>query len=162
MTFIYICFKYIFLRKAALIFFLVSFQLFGQNPHYFKIDQSKGLPSNSVYDMLQDKDGMMWFATNDGLCSYDGRKFVSYYCDNQISKSGSNVLQDRYGRIWYCTFDGFIYYLEHGKLKKLNQKQNIGFQKFNFLDDCVIYFEKNELVFLDLKTLKKVKSKFWS
>ena len=146
------------MRKAVLIFFLVSFQLFGQNPHYFKIDKSKGLPSNSVYDMMQDKDGMMWFATNDGLCSYDGRKFVSYYCENQISKSGSNVVQDRYGRIWYCTFDGFIYYLERGKLKKLNQKQNIGFQRFNFLEDCMIYFEKNELVFLDLKTLIKTKS----
>jgi len=148
----------IYLRKAASILFLISFQLFGQNPHYFKIDQSKGLPSNSVYDIFQDKEGMMWFGTNDGLCSYDGRKFKSYYCDNQISKSGSNIIQDKYGRIWYCTFDGFIYYLENQQLKKLNQKQNIGFQKFNFLQDCMIYFEKNELVFLDLKTLKKVKS----
>lgn len=139
-------------------FLLLHFLTFGQNPYYFKIDKTKGLPSNGVYDMLQDHNGMMWFSTNEGICSYDGKKFNSYNNENQTSKSGSNIIEDAYGRIWYCTFDGFIYYLEHGIIKSLAQSSPIGYQKFNILGNNLLYFENQKLIFLDLKTLRTEKT----
>lgn len=98
---------------------------------------------------------MIWLATNDGICSYDGFQFKSYYNDEQTSKAGSNIIEDSFGRIWYCNFDGNIYYVEKGKLHILDVKKPIGYHKFNIIGNQLIYLEKNELVFLDLKTLKK-------
>ncbi len=98
---------------------------------------------------------MIWLATNDGICSYDGFQFKSYYNDEQTSKAGSNIVEDCYGRIWYCNFDGNIYYVEKGKLHILDVKKPIGYHKFNIIGNQLIYLEKNELVFLNLKTLKR-------
>lgn len=136
----------------------MALPIFGQNPYYSTIDKSKGLPSNTVYDVLQDHNGMMWFATDEGLCSYDGHKFKLYSSENQIARSGSNIAEDQYGRIWYCSFDGFIYYLENGILKQLRQENSIGYQKFGIIKNYFVYLETNRLVFLDLKTLKRFKT----
>jgi hypothetical protein len=35
-----------------------------------------GLPSNYVYHCAQDKDGYLWFATDNGICKYDGTRFT--------------------------------------------------------------------------------------
>lgn len=142
--------------KYILFVFLFFIQnLFGQNPYYHTVNKTNGLPSNTVYDIYQDKNEMIWLATNDGICSYDGFQFKSYYNDDQTSKAGSNIVEDSFGRIWYCNFDGNIYYVEKGKLHILDVKKPIGYHKFNIIGNQLIYLEKNELVFLDLKTLKK-------
>lgn len=101
---------------------------------------------------------MIWLATNDGICSYDGYQFKSYYCDEQTSKAGSNIIEDSFGRIWYCNFDGNIYYVEKGKLHALQVQKPIGYHKFNIINNQLVYLEKNKLVFLDLKSLKKIKA----
>ena len=36
------------------------------------ITMNMGLPSNAVRNIVQDKDGFMWFGTDNGLCRYDG------------------------------------------------------------------------------------------
>ncbi|MEI2674875.1 MAG: triple tyrosine motif-containing protein [Chitinophagaceae bacterium] len=37
-----------------------------------------GLPLNSVWTITQDKNGLIWFGTLDGLCSYDGFNITTY------------------------------------------------------------------------------------
>ena len=71
---------------------------FGQNPYYYSIDKTNGLPSNSVYDIFQDSKGFMWFATGKGLCRYDGSVFKTFTSDTQTSKSGSGINEDSFGR----------------------------------------------------------------
>ena len=39
--------------------------------------EEDGLCDNSVSAVIEDRDGVMWFGTASGLCSYDGVKFVS-------------------------------------------------------------------------------------
>lgn len=146
------------MRKIVFLFVLISFQFFGQNPHYFTIDKTKGLPSNTIYDIYQDKNDMLWIATNEGICSFDGKKFTIFSSTVQVSKAGSNIVEDVYGRIWYCSFDGYIYYIENGVLKSLRQQKPLGYQKFAIIKDCFVYLEENKLIFLDLKTLKPIKT----
>ena len=150
-------FEILLLRKIIFLLLLTTYQFFGQNPHYFTIDKSKGLPSNSIYDIIQDKNGMLWLATNEGLCNFDGRKFSSFSSDVQVSKSGSNIVEDKFGRIWYCTFDGSIYFVQNGILQPLPGQKIMGYQKFAVLKDYFIYLEDGLLIFLDLKTLKLIK-----
>lgn len=43
-----------------------------------KYDEADGVPSSHVAQLLQDKHGLMWFATWNGLCRYDGYEFRSF------------------------------------------------------------------------------------
>lgn len=134
--------------------------LLSQNPYSYNIDKSSGLPSNSVYDIFQDKKGFMWFATSEGLCKYDGTKFSSYTTNKQTSKSGSNILEDKFGRVWYINFDGYLYYVKNEKLYTFKQKNSIGYYEFGIIDNKLFTIQKNfiEVYNLDnLKLLKKIK-----
>ncbi len=45
---------------------------------YQHIDRADGLASSIVLAILQDREGYMWFGTDNGLQRYDGRKFIHY------------------------------------------------------------------------------------
>jgi ligand-binding sensor domain-containing protein len=70
-----------------------------------------GLAHNSVYALVQDRQGFLWIGTVDGLDRFDGYEFVHYRHDptepgslaNQVVRS---LLEDREGRLWIGTGDG--------------------------------------------------------
>jgi len=69
---------------------------------------ANGLPHTSVYNILQDSQGFMWFATEDGLAKYDGYKFTVYKHDatkpNSLSSSAVYALyQDSHDNLWLTT-----------------------------------------------------------
>lgn len=39
--------------------------------------EKEGLCNNSVSSAIEDKDGVLWFGTASGLCSYDGKEFLN-------------------------------------------------------------------------------------
>ena len=51
----------------------VAQEIYRQN-----ITTSEGLPSNTVYDLIQDKNGFIWLATNEGVTRYDGLNFKEF------------------------------------------------------------------------------------
>lgn len=143
------------MRILQLILFLLLINFgYSQNPYHLTIDKSTGLPSNSVYDIFQDSKGFMWFATGKGICQYDGTYFKNYTADFQTSKSGSCLTEDSFGRIWYTNFDGYLYYVEKGVLKALNQPATLGYFKFGIIKDALYLIQPNAVFIYDLKTLK--------
>jgi len=79
------------------------------------IGLDKGLSQSVVYDILQDKRGFMWFATQDGLNRYDGYKFKVYKADYKSGSLKSNyvrkIFQDKKGELWFGTLgDGVFRY----------------------------------------------------
>lgn len=67
-----------------------------------------GLASNSVSDVIQDKDGYIWIATKNGLQRYDGSSFITIRM--QKDQPGSIpfdhvvlLYRDRKDRIWMVT-----------------------------------------------------------
>lgn len=144
--------------SLLLIYLLLnSFVLFAQNPYSYAIDKSTGLPSNAIYDIFQDKNGFMWFATGEGLSKYDGTKFSSYTTKKQTSKSGSNIIEDKLGRIWYINFDGYLYYVQDNRLFSFQQENSIGYYEFGIIDDKLFTIQKNFIEVFDLKNLKLIK-----
>lgn len=81
--------------------------------YYFRtMDIRNGLSQNTVYQILQDKKGFMWFGTKDGLNRYDGISFRVYKKENSgLDRNFITALyEDAEGNIWIGTDGGvFIY-----------------------------------------------------
>src|SRR5690349_5674045 len=71
------------------------------------------LTQNSITSMLQDRSGLMWFATLGGVNVYDGYEFRAITSDprNPNSLSGvmaSRLYEDKTGDIWVAGFLGWL------------------------------------------------------
>lgn len=79
---------------------------------YFEnISIAQGLSQQSVLAMLKDRDGRLWFATQDGLNRYDGYQFTVFKHDSKNKYSISDnyiwaLLEDEAGIIWIGTRNG--------------------------------------------------------
>jgi sensor histidine kinase YesM len=130
----------------------------AQNPYAYTINNIQGLPNNSVFSMHESKKGLMWFATNQGICSYDGSEFRKYTSTNQTSKAGSNIVEDKYGRIWYINFDGYIYFVNNNKLELLPNQKSIGYVKFGIINNKLFTVQQKQIVIYDIVSLKILKT----
>lgn len=71
------------------------------------------LTQNSVTDILQDRSGLMWFATLAGVNVYDGYAFRAITSDPRDPNSLSGVtvsrlFEDREGYLWIAGFHGWL------------------------------------------------------
>ncbi len=83
----------------------------GQAVKFEHIGPEHGLSQSSVYCILQDRQGFMWFGTDGGLNKYDGYNFTVYRHDPKNPYSLSNVTvmslyEDRSGVLWIGTYGG--------------------------------------------------------
>ena len=63
--------------------------------NYQHLQTKDGLANAFVNCAMQDKEGFMWFGTNDGLCRYDGQNFLTFRNDEEKGIFlGSNAVQD--------------------------------------------------------------------
>ena len=56
---------------------------------YYSVDE--GLPQATVYEMLLDNKGYLWFGTQGGLSRFDGKNFEVYNQENGLA--GNHVLK---------------------------------------------------------------------
>jgi len=124
-------------------FLLFAFQcLYSQTPPYYHYTSSEGLPSSTVFDMLQDKEGFMWFGTLNGLSRFDGKHFVNFN-----EKDGLNsvvitaLLPGDNGEIFIGNYEKGINVLRNGKIENFRRKiKGINFNTTFFLrQDYKIY-----------------------
>lgn len=79
------------------------------------IDLKSGLSQATVLDIWQDRQGFMWFATQDGLNRFDGYDFVVYRRkQNDLSSLSdnyvNNIFEDSQGYLWLTTRNGLNRY----------------------------------------------------
>ena len=82
-----------------------------QQMKFARLTPKDGLSQNTANCTLQDKRGVLWFGTADGLSKYDGYRFKTYKTklDNINSLSNNYVLclyEDKAGYIWIGTYGG--------------------------------------------------------
>jgi len=106
--------------QLLLFIMLVSFKVtasVGNNsPLYFKnLSVDHGLSHQTVYAIIQDKQGFMWFGTKDGLNRFDGRNFKIFR--NNLSEPNSlgnnmvwSMYEDTEQHIWVGTNQGVYLY----------------------------------------------------
>ena len=96
--------RLIFILQALILFTSVlSADLSLVKFEYLTVDD--GLSQGTIEDILQDRQGFMWFATRNGLNRYDGQKFKIYLNDryDQNSLASNRVWslgEDTEGNLW--------------------------------------------------------------
>jgi ligand-binding sensor domain-containing protein/two-component sensor histidine kinase len=108
--------------------FLSRIALYPASSKFEQITIENGLSHNTVHSILQDKDGFIWLATEDGLNRYDGYNFKIFRNIRSDSTSLSDnfiwtIFEDREGQIWVGT--------NNGGLNKYNSR-NESFARYTF------------------------------
>lgn len=101
-----------FTMMRAILFLMVLMCWFsgnGQDPVYRLLTNQNGLPSNTVYFVLQDKKGYLWLGHDRGISRYDGAKFMQYKSTMLQGYSLSNLMENSEGVIWAQDFAGNFY-----------------------------------------------------
>ncbi|MCB1183477.1 response regulator [bacterium] len=89
---------------------------FPDSYRFRRVTPADGMSQGVVNSVVQDRDGFVWLATQDGLNRWDGESFVIFTndLDDPRSLAGNGVWcldVDRRGRVWYGTEDaGFGFY----------------------------------------------------
>ena len=81
---------------------------------FVRVTISEGLSQGTGFSILQDHQGFIWIATEDGLNRYDGYRFRVYRPSDDpgsVSDTQSNVLfEDSRGELWIGTPSGLNRY----------------------------------------------------
>ncbi len=93
------------------ILFFISKKQSAQNLSIRQLPVMEHLPSNSVVKIFQDKEGYMWFGTQDGLCRYDGYSIKTFRSDHNnlnllASNEISSINEDYNDNLWIGTNKG--------------------------------------------------------
>jgi len=100
---------------SLVLYLVTTLFCFGQLPHTFtQYTSEDGLSQNTIMSILQDRKGLMWFATWDGLYKFDGYAFKNYkaHPGDSIGLSNNrldNIKEDRYGYIWVQSYNHQVY-----------------------------------------------------
>lgn len=78
-----------------------------------KVSLDEGLSQCSVYCILQDRTGFMWFGTQDGLNRYDGYSIIVYKNNFSDKNSIANnyiwkIFEDKNSTLWIGTLNGTL------------------------------------------------------
>lgn len=93
----------------------VLFLLFAlraqQSLRFQRLNVNNGLSQNTVIAIVQDHNGFMWMATQDGLNRYDGYSFKIYrHAENNPASLSNNYVMslavDKSGNVWAGTTNG--------------------------------------------------------
>ncbi len=103
--------------RAALLFLLAASGALAQGPgpgvtvRFDRLGAEDGLSQSSVLAVLQDRQGFLWFGTQDGLNRYDGVRVTTYRHD-PTEEGGlptsyvQSLAETRDGAIWVGTWGG--------------------------------------------------------
>ena len=101
--------------KTIVLFGIISSIVISAEPEYIftNIGVEDGLSQSTIFSMVQDRNGFMWFATNNGLNRYDGYTFKVYsyspFDSSSISDNGITALfKDKDGEMWLGTKEGVL------------------------------------------------------
>ncbi len=111
--------------------------IFWQNAYgqrYTSYSIEDGLPSNHVYDIKQDEDGYLWFATNCGIAKFDGNEFTTFTAKDGLPNN--DVWRLEIGddnEVWYFSNSRFQGYIKNDSVYRFSSLNNeVLCPKFSF------------------------------
>ena len=130
----------------------ISSTLVESNDNLLKSSQlstQNGLSNSNVFDITQDNQGFIWFATEDGLNRFDGKNFVTYRHNANNKNSIANnlirkIFYDSEHTLWIGTQNGLSRY--NRELDNFDNFFNIADDENSLRDNMIwdIYQNKNK------------------
>ncbi len=93
----------------------------AQSPAMWHLGAAQGLPSMTVYQLVQDQQGFIWLGTAKGLYRYDGRHFEKQEIPDFLDEEIVFLQIDPWNRIWINNLSGQIAWLDDGQLHALDK-----------------------------------------
>jgi signal transduction histidine kinase/ligand-binding sensor domain-containing protein len=110
-------------RLTFILLIVIAHGLRGQSNAIYNYSIAEGLPSNEVYEVFQDRNHFMWFATDNGVVKFDGKEMEVFNTKDGLSDPVVFGFSEDYsGRIWFRSYSGRLSYYENGKIKKHHGK----------------------------------------
>ncbi|TND08790.1 MAG: putative signal transduction histidine kinase [Bacteroidetes bacterium] len=101
----------------CLVLHLIMTGLSAQELFFRSIGTDQGLPSSETYQLLQDKNGYIWIATDGGVSRYDGSSVTNFTTKEGLSENVIlGLYEDRKGRIWFRALSGEISFFDGEKI----------------------------------------------
>lgn len=147
-------------RKIVILFYICFTFINAQIVEFRNFTVSDGLSNNKVNCLIQDKQGYLWFGTEDGLNRFDGYEFKVFRPSSGINSISSkniwSLFEDDDGNIWIGTKSGDINKFDISTRKFSNWK----IEELELNDNSItaIYVDKDKNVWVG--TYKKGLFKF--
>lgn len=92
---------------STLILFFLSllFSQLSKGQNFEKISNKQGFNQNTVFEIIQDFYGFLWFATPNGLIRFDGHQYTTY----RAGPSQQNSISDNYISALFIDKEGLIW-----------------------------------------------------
>ena len=104
--------KYLFVLVCA----LLVFSVYCQNPIHFILGE-KQFDGVKIFDVIQEKSGKYWIATNQGVFLHDGYTYEKIESDAMLGASVFNFRMDKNGRIYCHNLQNQIFKFENEKIE---------------------------------------------
>jgi ligand-binding sensor domain-containing protein/AraC-like DNA-binding protein len=87
-------------------------------PVFSRLGVEDGLSQGTVYAIIQDAKGYLWFGTESGLNRYDGQAIVHYTTQNSglVDNHITALATDRFGGLWIGTEKGGLHLMPGGEV----------------------------------------------
>ncbi|MFA4924425.1 MAG: two-component regulator propeller domain-containing protein, partial [Ignavibacteriaceae bacterium] len=100
------------------IIFLQYAQLYSQTPSYYHYTSSDGLASSTVYEIIQDRNGFIWFATANGISKFDGKRFTTFKTNDGLnSNSIISLAEGKKSELYIGNYEKGINVLRNGRIE---------------------------------------------
>jgi hypothetical protein len=117
-----------------------------QEFNYVHYDTKDGLAGSTVYRICQDKKGYIWFATDNGVSRFDGKRFKNFTTEDGLTDNEVLYIAcDSQGRVWMMPFNKTICYYYEGKIYNNKNESKLSGVVFNTYISTVAQNKNNEV-----------------
>jgi ligand-binding sensor domain-containing protein len=126
---------------------------FGQEPLTRKISFLDGLPSDVVYDLFVDSNGLLYLGTDKGLVTYNGVHFNRIESLENLGNSIGSIQEDKSAVIWCKNLANQLFYFKNNQLIVDKVVRNLLLKtNSNLIDFCLtnngMYILTQEAIYL--------------
>jgi ligand-binding sensor domain-containing protein/two-component sensor histidine kinase len=111
---------------------LLATSTFSQEYNYVHYDTKDGLAGSTVYRMCQDKKGYLWFATDNGVSMFDGKRFRNFTTEDGLTDNDVIfIASDSKGRVWMMPFNKTICFYYDGRIHNPKNDSSLSTVQFS-------------------------------
>lgn len=118
--------------QLSCLLLLLVISTYSQEYNYVHYDTKDGLAGSTVYRICQDKKGYLWFATDNGVSMFDGKRFKNFTTEDGLTDNDVIFIDaDSKGRVWMMPFNKTVCYYYEGKIHNPNNDSSLASVQFS-------------------------------